>query len=697
MTDSVTLSLDGHTVVARPDDTLFTLAQRHGVSIPTLCHEPRLAPDPSCWICVVEVAGPDGGPSRLEPACGTRVSEGLVVQSRSARVDEARRTCVELLLSDHYADCMAPCAMACPAQVDIPGYVRAVEEGRWADAVRIVRRTNPLPSVCGRVCPHPCEVACHRNSVDAALAINPLKRLATERGLPVPPPAGTDTGRRVAVIGAGPAGLTAAWFLRLAGHRVTVFDAQKQAGGMLRYGIPRYRLPTSVLDVDIAAVCALGVELEMERRLGVDLHIDPLLAGEFSAVFVALGAWRSRRLSLDHEDALGVQSATDFLRNVEEGSEAAISGTVAVIGGGNTAVDAARTALRLGAQRVCLLYRRAREHMPAFGDEVEAALAEGVELTCLVSPAALHVVFSRLEGADRLEGLTLQHMRLDPAVAGARPRPVPIEGSTTELRVDQLLTAIGEQPDLEALVGEAGNKADPATLETARAGVFAGGDFVTGPATAVEAIAAGRRAAYAIDAFLRTGEARPPAASIRSQRTALSPVQPDDYAHVLSTRRVVVDEHNPAQRVASFNEVEQTLEPHDGMTEALRCLQCSCSSLDTCSLPSLMRTYGADPAAYRGGHHRYPPERPRAGLALDMNKCIRCARCVRVCTELAGVGAWSFIERGFDTRLLYVAPVQAAARAACDTCLQGDALCVDTCPTAALTRALPPRPVGPVA
>lgn len=686
MSGDFTVVMDGRALDVAPGETLLSVARRNGISIPTLCHEPRLAPDPSCWLCVVEVSEGDSEP-RLEPSCGTAARPGQSVLTRSERVDEARRSCLELLLSDHYADCVAPCALACPAQVDIPGYVRAVEESRFAEAVTIVRRTNPLPSVCGRVCPHPCEVACHRSTVDSALAINPLKRLATDHGLPPPPLTAPDTGRRVAIVGAGPAGLSAAWFLRLLGHAVVIYDARERAGGMLRYGIPRYRLPENVLDADIDAILNLGVELELGRRLGEDLSVQGLLDDGADAVFLALGAWGSRRLGLEGENAAGIRPATNFLRVVEEGRLSSLEGTVLVIGGGNTAVDAARTALRLGASRVSLLYRRTRAQMPAFGMEVDAALEEGVELTCLVSPVALDAP------GGRLAGVTLQHMRLEPAAEGKRPRPVPIEGSTEELAADHLLTAIGELADLgfaasepdPALAGRL-NQAQPGSLLTPSPRVFAGGDFVTGPATAVEAIAAGRRVAKSIDAFLRTGQPVAPKDPIRSQRTALSAVESADYTHVTPVSRVRTPEAPAAVRARGFQEVEHTLADDAGVSEAGRCLRCSCSSLGSCVLPRLMNTYGANPARYRGEHHRYRPVEARPGLTLDMNKCIRCARCVRVCEELAGVGAWTFVERGFDTRLLFVAPVGEDSLLACDRCLRDQTLCVTACPTGALVR-----------
>ncbi|MBW2257416.1 MAG: (2Fe-2S)-binding protein [Deltaproteobacteria bacterium] len=286
--EAVTLTVDDRIVRTLVGKTVLQVADKLGIEIPTLCYDPRIPPDASCSVCLVEVRDEDGW--SLAHSCTTLAGEGMVVRTESPEIFRARRTAIELLLSDHYADCVAPCVLHCPAGVDIPAYVEQVRLGDYAKAVEIVRRTNPLPAVCGRVCPHPCEVVCLRGVVDDAVAINPLKRAVTEllasrvaagadpeKADPNPRP-GEPTGRRIAVVGAGPTGLSAAHFLRLAGHAVTVFDAGSAAGGMLRYGIPAYRLPRSVLDADIAVLERLGVDFVFETRLGRDTSVQGLLS-----------------------------------------------------------------------------------------------------------------------------------------------------------------------------------------------------------------------------------------------------------------------------------------------------------------------------------------------------------------------------------------------------------------------------------
>jgi len=688
---TVTLTVNDRIVRADSGRSLLQVARDLGIEIPTLCYDPRIPPDASCSVCLVEVRSGDAW--RLAHSCTTPAGEGMVVRTESAEIFRARRTAIELLLSDHYADCVAPCVLHCPAGVDIPAYVAEVRVGNYAKAVEIVRRTNPFPGVCGRVCPHPCEEACRRGVMDDALAINPLKRAATV--LAERTAAGTDpgtngatipsTGRHVAIIGAGPAGLSAAYFLRLAGHAVTVFEAGSAAGGMLRYGIPAYRLPRSVLDADLGVLERLGVSFVFETRLGRDITIQGLLDGGHDAVLLALGAWEERRLRVPGEAAEGVVGGVAFLTRVNTGAVSSLQGRVGVVGGGNTAVDAARAALRLGADAVTILYRRTRDEMPAFPREVRAALREGVVLESLVSPVAIEVE------AGRVRGIRLQRMVLGEADSSGRPRPIPVVGSEHLIPVDHVINAIGEVADLGALdergaeLTRGGPVADARTSATARPGVFAAGDFVTGGGSAVEAVAAGRRAAESIDAWLRTGEVAPPRTPIYSRRDVLGEVRAADLPEARPARRAAMPERVGPERLNGFAEVELGLGEEVARREAQRCLQCGCASFDTCDLRRLMEVYRARPDRLAGEVHRYRVEDLRPGIRLDMNKCIRCARCVRICETVADVGAIGFVSRGFAERLVFAPGMDPGAHARCDACLASGALCADTCPTGALT------------
>ncbi len=673
----VWMLLDGLQVRAEPGTTLLDLARSHGVRIPTLCHDPRLEPEASCWLCVVQVRQ-EGDPWRNEPACDTKVADGLQVRTRSPEVVETRRWAIELLLSDHFADCVAPCANRCPADVDIPRYVRAVAEGRYDDAVEVIRETNPLPSVCGRVCPHTCELSCDRGVVDEPIAINQLKRLATDLASPAPGPGAPTSGYRVAVVGGGPAGLSAAWFLNRQGHDVTVFDARREPGGMLRYGIPDYRLPSEVLERDLDVLRQAGVRFEGERRLGRDLSVSGLLQDGHAAVFLALGAWRGRTLGVPGEDADGVFGGVPFLVQVAEGELTSLTGAAVIVGGGNTAVDAARTAVRLGASPVTLVYRRDRPQMPAFAHEVDDAVAEGVVLQCLCSPSEVVVT------DGRVTGLAVQPMKLGPRGADGRPKPVPTGSAPVVVPCDLLITAIGEVPDAGPLQAEHMSVVtDARTQALAMPGVFAGGDFITGPSTAIEAIAAGRRAAGSIDAWLRTGTAGGPPPLVVSRRSALGTVDPSLFPGVAHAPRSVAPARPAQGRAADFAEVDGAISEPVAHDEALRCLQCGCDAFDECTLRELMDEYQVEPARLAGHAHHYEVTQLRPGITLDMNKCIRCNRCVRVCDQLAGASVIDFSGRGFDIDLVFAA-VDDATMSRCDDCLGTHAYCVDSCPTGAL-------------
>ena len=683
----VKVSLDGRPCMARAGQTLLELARERGLSIPTLCHDDRLEPEAACWLCIVEVQTPGGW--QVVPSCATKVTDGLQVRTDSEVILAGRRQALELLLSDHYADCVAPCTLTCPAGVDVPGYLEAVSRGQWTVAIERIRRTNPLPSVCGRVCPHTCEAVCRLNLSGEPAAINEIKRLAADQlQEPLAPPrALPSSGHRVAVVGAGPAGLSASWFLALQGHSVDLYDAHERPGGLLRYGIPAYRLPRDVLDADLVALEQLGVRFHGGQRLGRDLSVDGLRAEGHDAVFVALGAWQARPLRLDGEDAEGVMGGLAFLERVNDGTTTSLDGTVAVIGGGNSAIDASRAAIRLGASRVQVLYRRDRDQMPAFPQEVEAAIAEGVELVCLVAPVGLALQ----EG--RLRAVRLQRMRLGPVDASGRPRPVPIEGEELTLEVDLLLTAVGELPGEGP--GAWGEGVDAATGATDVPGVFAGGDFVTGASTVVEAIASGRRVAVSIDTWLRQGEAIQPPAPRISRRVTLGAPTAEDCPPRLEIPRLERP-HRPAQeRVRDFADETLDIDPAAGRAEASRCLKCGCSSFSTCELRAQMDALGVEQGAFDGEVHRYLPETLRPGLKLDMNKCIRCTRCVRMCRDVVGAEALEFVLRGFDSRLLFAMQPGSAADTLCTRCLASGGLCVDTCPTGALTfeaEVPPPTP-----
>lgn len=486
----------------------------------------------------------------------------------------------------------SPCTGACPAGVNVKAYVSLIAEGRFGEALGVVRERCPLPGVCGRVCNHPCESVCRRNNVDGAVSIRALKRFIADYGLsmPAPPPLPRPwRSERVAVIGSGPAGLTTAYDLARQGFRVTLLESEGQLGGMLRYGIPDYRLPPDILDREIEQMLGAPIEVQTGVALGRDIGLEDLLA-EHKAVFVGVGAMKSRRLGLPGEHEIqGVEDALAFLKRVNEGDRTPVGERVLVIGGGSSAIDAARTALRLGSKSADIVYRRSKEEMPAVEEEIRAAEAEGIGFRFLTAPNALKVENGRVVGLECLE------VRLGEPDASGRRRPIPVSGSEFVLRTDAIISSIGQEPYLPFLgqqydttTDRSGNliAADDTGL-TRMATVFAGGDVVTGPATVIEAIAAGHRAAIAIRRLVEEGPAS--LAKVLPMRggqweLGLADPPPERHPRVPHPERSAGDRNH-------FEEVEFAFTEADAVEEASRCLRCGpCSECQTC-VPTCARRH----------------------------------------------------------------------------------------------------------
>lgn len=469
----------------------------------------------------------------------------------------------------------APCRMACPANLNVQGYVAMVKEGKYREAVEIIMRDLPFPGVLGRVCPHRCEDSCRRKQVDQPISIREIKRVAADHApvTELPVPAIHRKEDRVAIVGSGPAGLTAAYFLALDGYKVTVYEAMPEPGGMMRYGIPEHRLPRSVLDCEIENLKRFGVEIQTNVRIGKDVTLEELREHGAKAVFVATGAWKGLRLGIPGEkEGPGVQDVTSFLRQVHQGELRKLVGKVVVIGGGHSALDGARTALRLGASEVSILYRRSRAEMLAEPEEIEEAEAEGVKIHFLGAP--LKVVHE----AGRVKGLECIRTRLTEPDSTGRRKPIPIEGSEFFLEADHVVAAIGQEPDLE-FMGD-GLKLDVSkwnllvvnaeTLQTSVPWIFAGGDVVTGPATVIEAVAAGKRAAKYISRFLQGQELPKEWVEEPAMGENWTEIPPD----VERRERMRVPVLPAQERVRSFQEVRLQVEEEVARAEASRCLDC---------------------------------------------------------------------------------------------------------------------------
>ncbi|MBQ5987623.1 MAG: FAD-dependent oxidoreductase [Clostridia bacterium] len=458
-----------------------------------------------------------------------------------------------------------PCVWQCPAHVDIPGYISLIYDGRYADAVALIRKDNPLPATCGLICEHPCEVRCRRTMVDDPINIRGLKRFAVEHEGEIPAPKRAEsTGKRVAVIGGGPSGLTCAYYLSIMGHDVTVYEQRKKLGGMLRYGIPSYRLPREELDKEIAGMMQAGFAVKTEVSIGTDISIDELRK-EYDALYIAIGAHSDRKIGIPGEDAKGVISAVEMLRAIGDNNMPDYTGQdIIVVGGGNVAMDVARSAIRLGAKTVRIAYRRRKVDMTALPEEVEGAIADGCEVLELNAPV-------RIEKDENgcVKGLVVKPQIVGPIQWG-RPAPVNSDRPEELLRCDKVLVAVGQGIDSQKF-GDYGIPVKRGTIMALdsgsikdQSGIFSGGDCVTGPATVIRAIAGGKVAAANIDEYLGFHH------EIESS-VVLPPIRFDDHEPI---GRINMTERPASERVKDFKLMEYCMTEQEACQEASRCLHC---------------------------------------------------------------------------------------------------------------------------
>ena len=668
------LTINGKSITAPEGATILEAARANDIYIPTLCYDEAVEVYGACGLCVVEA---EGIPKLLR-SCSAKVSEGMVVNTESDRVIQSRKIALELLMSAHDGDCIAPCQLNCPARTDCQGYVGLIANGEYDAALKLIKNKIALPASIGRVCPHPCEKGCRRANVEEPINIAQLKAFAADMDLngdTYVPEIAAPTGKKVSIIGGGPAGLTAAYYLAIMGHEVTVYDMMEKMGGMLRYGIPQYRLPKEVLDKEIAVIEKTGVKMVNGKKLGVDFTIESLKA-ESDSVIVAVGAWKSSSMRTEGEDLDGVYGGIDFLRGVIQGNPVNIGKKVAVCGGGNTAMDACRTAVRLGAEEVYVVYRRTRNEMPADKLEIDEAEEEGVIYKFLTNPLS----FNGENG--KVKSITLQIMELGEPDASGRRRPVPVEGRTEEIEVDSVIMAIGQKlvtDDVKELeLTDRGNiLADEDTFETNIDGVFAIGDATNkGAGIAIEAIGEADRCVKVVDAYLK-GEAfdtRVPYISKRDESTI-------DYSNREKSPRLTAKVLDADVRNKNFEEVSLGFTEDEAKAEASRCLECGCREYYKCKLLNVAQRYDISPERFAGEMPQKYAHDENAFIERNTAKCILCGLCVRSCREVMNLSSIGLMGRGFTTDIspAFSLPLD---KTNCTNC----GLCVNLCPTGALTE-----------
>lgn len=664
---TVNLTIDEKNLSVKKDKTILEICKENGIEIPTLCYDEELKPNGSCGICIAEIIG-----HGIVSSCSTLVADGMVIQTKNSKIISIRKQRLEGLLAEHYGDCEAPCHLACPAGVDIQGYIALIKRGAYKEAVELIRESLPLPAIIGRICPHPCEEACRRNIVDEPISICSLKRFVADHeimnGVKFIPQKKPNSGFKVAIIGSGPAGLSAAYYLSLMGHENVIFESLPKPGGMLRYGIPDYRLPQDILDKEIDTIKELGTTIETEQVFGKDFTLNTLLDNGFNAVFLAIGAHQSYNMKIVGEDLDGVIQGIDFLRNVILNKQSNIKDKrVVVIGGGNTAIDASRTALRLGAKEVTIVYRRSRAEMPASVWEIEEAEEEGIKLHFLASPVKV------LGHNGKVSEIECIKMELGEPDSSGRRRPIPIKGSEFTIPVDIVIPAIGQFADLSCLkedkdieVIKRSIVVNQNTLMTNINGVFSGGDCISGAATAVEAIAAGKKAALSINSFLKNKKLINDDYLYNVSKGMLEDLNEMEFSHIEKLPRAKMPSRGPNERKNDFVEFEKGFSEKTAKKESKRCLECGCKAALDCKLRQLVTEYEVYAPCKDISH--YSVDISHAFIERDPNKCIVCGLCVQTCREIQGVGAINLsyrVDKFEET---------------CESCGH----CMVTCPTGAL-------------
>ncbi len=650
---SIKITIDGQKITAQAGITVLKAAQRAGIYIPTLCQVGRKNSEHPCELCVVEVEGLQKPVS----SCSFPVKEGMLVATKSEALTGYRKAKIEALAGTHFGDCKAPCNLTCPAQINVQGYIAHVAKGQYEEAMRLIMARNPFPFSVGRVCPRFCETRCRRILVDEPVSINHIKRFVADwcmsGKVDLKLGCGPSTGKRVAVIGGGPAGLTAAFYLARKGHDITVFEAMPKLGGMLRYGLPSYKISPRVLDYETSTILRLGISVKFNQKWGADFSLQSLKDRGFDAIFIGTGAWVPKPLDVPGANLANVYAATDFLRSVAEGSALPTGRRAVVLGGNNIALETARTLLRCGVDQVTVVYGKTKIGMPANQRVIKEAENEGVQFLMVAAPVRIRQISAGLD-------LELIRMRLtEPDKRGVR-HPEAIPGSSNHIEVDTIIYSMGQMAFARQKIAAGGIedslelsqknclKANVRNSATSIDGIFAAGDVVSGTRSVIQTVVAARRAADSIHSYM-TGEPKKAESRFNFSRgRSFDDVDLRNFEGIKVKLREKMPTRPPEIAVQDFNQVKLGFTEEMALKEAERCLSCGCSAFEQCELKSLAIDHKVNlNKTGMGKTLVYSRDTSHPVLSVDLNKCVYCQRCLNACEYKAlELQATGFDDKG---------------------------------------------------
>jgi formate dehydrogenase major subunit len=663
--------------------TILEAARRAGIEIPTLCHVAGKHGTSECELCAIELQG------RNAPvlSCRTEIAQGMVINTESKELQKHRQARLAFYAATHFGDCKAPCNLTCPGQINVQGYIAHIAKGEYEEALRLIMERNPFPFSVGRVCPRFCETRCRRILVDEPVSINHLKRFVADwcmtNDLRLHIEREPSTDKKVAIIGAGPSGMSGAYYLARKGHDVTIYEAMPKLGGMLRYGLPEYKIPKNVLDYESNAILRMGISIKLSQRWGQDFTLQDLRDKGYDAILISVGSWANQPLDIPGANLPQVVPAIDFLKASAEGRAGNYGRRAAVIGGNNIAMEVARTLLRYNVDEVTIIYPRAKMEMVANQRNIREAEKEGVQFLLMASPVEIQKTAA---------GLSVELIRMklgEPDDRGVR-HPVAIPGSTNRIQVDTVISSLGQMACENVFPGGELEKslkissknsiiANPRTSATNIEGIFASGDAVSGPRSVIQAVVSGRRAAENIHSYI-TGQAKESAESrfnFTRGRT-FDDVDLKNFDGIHVKLREKMPERSPEICIQDFDEVKLGFNEKMARKEAARCLSCGCTAFDRCDLKALSIANRINlNKTGMGTVPVYAKDDTHPAIIVDLNKCIFCQRCLHSCLydalELTAAG---FDEQGNPQG------ISLHFNEKCVSCGK----CVDNCATGALNK-----------